>query len=60
MSDNRRAKQGRAKDERVTRAPRSMNNRSKKVRAEELSPEQRVELAQQIAAKEFRGKPPSI
>jgi hypothetical protein len=27
---------------------------------EELSPERRVELAQQIEAKRFRGKPPSI
>jgi len=27
---------------------------------EELSPEQRAELAQQIEAKEFRGKSPSI
>ena len=28
--------------------------------AEELSPERRAELAQQIEAKRFRGKPPSI
>jgi hypothetical protein len=27
---------------------------------EELSPERRLELAQQIEAKRFRGKPPSI
>jgi len=28
--------------------------------AEELSPERRAELAQQIEARRFRGKPPSI
>jgi hypothetical protein len=58
MSSNRRLKQGRAKDQKATRV--SNNKRSKKARAEELSPEQRVELAQQIEARESRGKPPSI
>jgi len=33
---------------------------AKRARAEELSPEQRVELAQQIEAKRLRGKAPSI
>jgi hypothetical protein len=60
MSNNRRLKQGRAKDQKATRTLRSTNKRSKRARAEELSPEQRVELAQQIEAKESRGKPPSI
>jgi hypothetical protein len=60
MSSNRRLKQGRAKDQKATRTPRSINKRSKTAPAEELSPEQRVELAQQIEAKESRGKPPSI
>ena len=60
MSSNRQSKQGRAKDQKATRIPRPTNKRSKRARAEELSPEQRVELAQQIEAKEFRGKPPSI
>ena len=44
----------------ATRTLRSTSKRTKRPRAEELSPEQRVELAQQIEAKEFRGKPPSI
>jgi hypothetical protein len=40
--------------------PRSTNKRTKRAQTEELSPEQRVELAQQIEAKESRGKPPLI
>lgn len=60
MSSNRRLKQGRAKDETAARTIRSTGKRSKMRRAEELSPEQRAELAQRIEAKEFRGKPPSI
>ena len=60
MSSNRRLKQDRAKDQKATQTLRSTNKRSKKARAEELSPEQRMELAQQIEAKEFRGKSPSI
>jgi len=61
MSSNRRLTQGRAKDEKTkARNIRSTEKRTKGGRAEELSPEQRVELAQQIEAKEFRGKPPSI
>jgi hypothetical protein len=60
MSSNRRLKQGRATDQSATRTPRSTGKRTKRARTEELSPEQRVELAQQIEAKEFRGKPPSI
>jgi hypothetical protein len=60
MSSNRGLKQSRAKDETAARTIRSTRKRSKRGRAEELSPEQRVELAQQIEAKEFRGKPPSI
>jgi hypothetical protein len=60
MSTNRRLEQGRAKDEKATRTRRWTTRRTKKARSEEPSPEQRVELAQQIEAKEFRGKPPSI
>jgi len=60
MSSNPRLKQGRSKDEKPTQTPRSTGKRSKRARAEELSPAQRVELAQQIEAKEWRGKPPSI
>ena len=50
MSIGRRLKQPRG-------TARSTNKRSKEARAEELSPEQRVEFAQQIEAKEFRGRP---
>ena len=60
MSINRRLKQGRTKDQKAPRTLRSTNKRRKKAQAEELSPEQRVELAQQIEAKEIRGKPRSI
>jgi hypothetical protein len=60
MSSNRQLKQGRAKDETAARTIRSTGKRSKRERAEELSPERRVELARRIEAKEFRGKPPSI
>jgi hypothetical protein len=60
MSNNRRLKQSRAKDETATRTIRSTRKRSKRGRAEELSPEQRVELAQRIEAKEFRGELRSI
>ena len=60
MSSNHQLKQDRPKDEQATRTLRSTNKKSKKARTEELSPEQRVEIAQQIEAKESRGKPPSI
>ena len=60
MSSNRQLKPGRAKDQKATRAFRSTNKRTRKARTEELSPEQRVEIAQQIKAKELRGKPSSI
>ena len=60
MSSNRRLKQDRAKDEKATQTLRSTIKRTRKARTEELSPEQRVEIAQQIQAKESRGKPPSI
>ena len=51
MSIGRRLKQPRGKDPKATRTPRSTNKRSKEARAEELSPEQRVEFAQQIEAR---------
>jgi hypothetical protein len=44
----------------ATRPLRSTARKAKRVRGEELSPEQRVEIAQQIEAKKYRGKPPSI
>ena len=60
MSSRGQLKEGRAKDQNAMRTPRSTGKRTKKTRAEELSPEQRLELARQIEAKELRGKPPSI
>jgi hypothetical protein len=60
MSGDRRLKRGRTRDEKATRTRRPIGKRTKKARGEELSPERRVELAQKIEAKEFRGKPPSI
>jgi hypothetical protein len=60
MSGNRRLKQDRPKDDKAPRMLRSTNKKNNKARTEELSPEQRVEIAQQIEAKESRGKPPSI
>jgi hypothetical protein len=57
MSSNRRAKQDRAKDEKTARTIRSTGKKGRRLRTEELSPEQRVELAQQIEAKERRGIP---
>jgi hypothetical protein len=60
MSNSRGSKQGRGKDQRANWTRRPTNKRRKNARTEELSPEQRIELARQIEAKEFRGKPPSI
>jgi hypothetical protein len=58
MSGNPKLKQGRAEKERVTRTPTGKG--IKGALGEELSPEQRVELAQKIEAKERRRKPLSI
>jgi hypothetical protein len=60
MSSNRHLKHGRTQEEKPTQTLRTTARRTKRVRGEELSPAQRVELAQQIEAKESRGKPPSI
>jgi hypothetical protein len=59
MSRDRGSKQGREKVPRVAEK-RSRARKRAKSAPEELSPERRVELAQQIEAKRFRGKPPSI
>jgi hypothetical protein len=40
--------------------PRRPGKKAQRPRSEELSPEQRVELAREAAAKQFRGRPPSI
>jgi hypothetical protein len=58
MSRDRAAKQA---GEGIDAANKHNRGRKKsKHNAEELSPERRQELARQIEAKRFRGKPPSI
>jgi len=59
MSEDRGSKQGRGKDQRVVETRERPGNKPKGAR-EELSPERRADLAQEIEAKRFRGKPPSI
>jgi hypothetical protein len=53
-------KQGREKDRRATETPRRTKKKAKSAPLEELGPERRLELTQQIEAKRSRGKPPSI
>jgi hypothetical protein len=53
-------KQGREKDQRATETPRRTKKKAKSAPLEELGPERRSELTQQIEAKRSRGKPPSI
>ena len=60
MAGDRAAKQGSPKKERASGMPRSAGKKVKTLPAEELSPERRVEIAQEAEAKQFRGKPPSI
>ena len=57
MSGRRGTKQVRAKGEKAPRTIRLSGKRSGRAQAEELSPEQRVEIARRIEAAEFRGKP---
>jgi hypothetical protein len=59
MSGDRGSKKSRERVQRAVEA-RSRLRRKAKSTSEELSPERRVELAQQIEAKRWRGKPPSI
>jgi hypothetical protein len=59
MSGDHGSKQGREKVPRVAET-RSRARKRAKSSPEEIGPERRVELAQQIEAKRFRGKPPSI
>jgi hypothetical protein len=59
MSGDHGSKQGRGRVQRVA-GTRSRARKKAKSTPEELSPERRLELAQQIEAKRFRGKPPSI
>ena len=60
MPNGRQSKQNGTKDHKATVTPRSTKKKVKSAPSAELSPERRVEIAQQIKAKEFRGKPPSI
>jgi hypothetical protein len=53
-------KQGQGNGKKVTPTSRPAGRRIGKGQAEELGPEQRVELARRIEAKQFRGKPPSM
>jgi hypothetical protein len=59
MSDDRGSEQGRGS---VQRAPKTRSRASSKAKGarEELGPGRRQELARQIEAKRYRGKPPSI
>ena len=59
MSEDHGSKQGK---ERVQRAAKTRSRATRKPKGalEELGPERRQELAQQIEAKRMRGKPPSI
>ena len=54
------AKHDRSKKEKASRVPHPPGKKAKTLADEELGPERREELAQQIEAKQFRGKPPSI
>ena len=59
MSGDHGSKQVRGKSLRTGKAPKQARKKAGPA-PEELSPERRAELAQQIEAKRFRGKPPSI
>jgi hypothetical protein len=54
------SKQARKKERGAAGMPRPTRKIAKVPPDEELSPERRVELAQEAEAKQFRGKPPSI
>lgn len=60
MSSGRRSKQDSGKDQKAMATLASTRKKAKSASVEELSPERRVELAQQIEARRFRRKPPSI
>jgi hypothetical protein len=59
MSGDRGSKQVRGKALRAGKPPGQARKKAGPA-PEELSPERRAELAQQIEARRFRGKPPSI
>jgi hypothetical protein len=59
MTDGPRSQRVRGQAQRAAPPP-TRASKEAKHKPEELSPERRVELAQQIEAKRSRGKPPSI
>jgi len=59
MSGERGSERVRRKAPRAAKPPRQVRKKAGPG-AEELSPERRAELAQQIEARRWRGKPPSI
>ncbi len=59
MTDDPRAQHVKGKAQRAARPPTRVSKEAKR-KPEELSPNRRAELAQQIEAKRLRGKPPSI
>jgi hypothetical protein len=59
MSEDQGSKQGKRKLQRAAKTPGRVKGTAKGT-SEELSPGRRQELARQIEAKRYRGKPPSI
>jgi hypothetical protein len=58
MSSNRKAEQTKREGRKEPASP--VKRRARRGASEELSPERRAEIALEIKAREFRGKPPSI
>jgi hypothetical protein len=59
MAEDRGSKQDKARVERSAKTPSRVGSKTKGT-PEELGPERRQELARQIEATRYRGKPPSI
>ena len=59
MTGEPKSKQVKGRAERAAQPPKRAGRQARH-KLEELGPERRVELAQQIEAKRMRGKPPSI
>jgi hypothetical protein len=60
MTGEPRSQRVEGKAQKAARPPRGLSGKEARRKLEELGPERRVELAQQIEAKRLRGKPPSI
>ena len=60
MTDEPKSQLVKGKAQKATRPPPGLSGKEARRKLEELGPERRVELAQQIEAKRLRGKPPSI